>query len=306
MNLLLAVIDDLYRFALESTFRLVGSEQRETLPLFSFLPTIPSPTEEQEIPQPSGSSSDQLLPVETKTFKTVEEVLKKKSPADLPDIITMGPAQNTVMYAYRTSVPIFQNPTSEFDTIAGSVSYGSMIMVLEDKGKFVRISSNGLSGWARKEDLADRAAYVYPDFVIGEENGADDPNTIRVRAILGDEFSGGLIEYPLQAGEYVLYRLYRKGLHIEWPSTRPRVPGMWHEILKGVVGIHMSVSPKTGSVMEYMLSEEVGHVAFVEAVFPDETITISEVNFPHGGIYNERVLTRDEWRELRPVFIQVA
>jgi hypothetical protein len=218
----------------------------------------------------------------------------------------MGPAQNTVMYANRTGLPVFKNPTGEFDTVVGRLSFGMLVMVLGEKGKFVRISSNGIEGWARREDLVDRAAHVYPEFIIGKENNSNDENTTRVRAILGDEFGGSDIEYPLQAGEYVLYRLYRKGLRIIWPVSRPRTPGMWHELLRGMPGTHMGVAPKTGTIMEYMLHDELGHVAYVEAVFPNETISISEVNFPHSGIYNERVLTREEWRELRPIFIQVT
>lgn len=55
-----------------------------------------------------------------------------------------------------------------------------------------------------------------------------------------------------------------------------------------------------------MMSDEVGHVAYVEAVFPDDTITISEVNFPDSGIYNERSLLKEEWKSLKPVFIQIV
>ena len=144
---------------------------------------------------------------------------------------------------------------------------------------------------------------VYPEFRIGQENSVDHPNTAHVRAILGDTFSIGRSEFPLQAGEYALYRLWKKGIRIEWPTIRPRVPGLWHKILKGTPKIHVGVTPKAGSIMEYMLNNDVGHLAYVEAVFPDNTIAISEVNFPDSGIYNERELTKEEWKELRPVFI---
>jgi surface antigen len=66
------------------------------------------------------------------------------------------------------------------------------------------------------------------------------------------------------------------------------------------------VRPKTGSILEYVLPDGRGHVAFVEAVFPDETINISETDYPEGGGYNERVMTQEEWRELKPVFIQIT
>ncbi len=214
--------------------------------------------------------------------------------------------KNTVMYADNVRVPVFRNPTIEFDGQIGEVPFGDMIIVLEPRGRFYRIMWNTIEGWVLKEDIADRAMRVYPVFIIGEENGVDSPNTAHVRTILGDIFGLGRSEFALQAGEYVLYRLWRKGMRIVWPDIRPRVPGMWHSILRGSRQIHIGVMPKVGAVMEYMLSPEVGHVAYVEAVFPDHTITISETNFPDSGIYNERVLTKEEWKELHPVFMTVS
>jgi surface antigen len=58
--------------------------------------------------------------------------------------------------------------------------------------------------------------------------------------------------------------------------------------------------------MEYMVTEDSGHLAYVESVFPDETLKLSEVGYPDSGIYNERVLTREEWKELKSIFIQVV
>ncbi len=237
---------------------------------------------------------------ETPTFKSVSSVLAHETrEAILGD-------KNTVMYVGTNEAPLYMKPTQEFDTCLGSLSYGDMVMVLEQRGRWARVIFKELSGWILREDLVDRAAYVYPEFILGEENDVDDPNTIRVRAFSGDVFGGGKVAFPLQAGEYVLYRLRRKGQSIMWPEIRPRVPGMWHTILKGVDGIRMSMVPKAGSVMEYVFKDEVGHLAYVEAVFPDETVHVSEVNYPDRGIYNERMITKEEWRELHPVFIEVV
>jgi hypothetical protein len=214
--------------------------------------------------------------------------------------------KNTVMYAQSVRVPVFKNPTIEFDGQIGEVPFGDMVIVLEPRGRFYHIAWNALEGWVLKDDIADRAMRVYPAFTIGEENTIDHPNTAQVRAILGDVFGLGRSEFALQAGEYVLYRLWRKGKRIVWPDIRPRVPGLWHKILKGSTQIHIGVVPKVGVIMEYMLSPEMGHLAYVEAVFPDYTITISEANFPDSGIYNERVLTKEEWKEFHPVFMTVS
>jgi surface antigen len=57
--------------------------------------------------------------------------------------------------------------------------------------------------------------------------------------------------------------------------------------------------------MEYVDENEIGHLAYIEAVFPDDTVALSEVNYPDSGTYNERELSKLEWKELRPVFIVV-
>lgn len=234
------------------------------------------------------------------TFKTVNEILHTNAPAQ--SIIQ----KNTVMYANTVRVPVYKNPTVEFDAQIGEIPYGEMVIILEPKGRFYRIMWHTTEGWVFRDDIADRATRVHPEFVVGEENLVDGLNTTHVRAILGDVFGLGRSEFPLQAGEYVLYRLWKKGINIHWPETRPRVPGLWHKILKGVPGVHVSVVPKTGSIMEYISDADTGHLAFVEAVFPDDTISVSEINFPDSGIYNEREISKDEWKELKPVFIEVS
>lgn len=214
--------------------------------------------------------------------------------------------KNTIMYADNIRVPVYKNPTIEYDAQIAEIPYGEMIMVLEPRGRFYRIMWNVIEGWVLRDDIADRAIRVFPEFIIGEENSVDHPNTVHLRAIVNDVFGLGRSEFALQAGEYVLYRLWKRGIHIEWPDVRPRVPGSWHKILKGAAHTHIGVTPKIGAIMEYMMTPEMGHLAFVEAIFPDDTITISEANFPDLGIYNERVLTKEEWKELHPVFILVS
>ncbi len=234
-----------------------------------------------------------------RTFKTVHEILGREKHAHVES------GKNMVMYAGNVVVPLYANPTIEFDMQIASIPYGEMVMMREPKGRFYRIMWNTLEGWVLREDLVDRAVRVHPEFVVGQENSVDDPNTARVRAIIGDAFGIGRSEFSLQAGEYVLYKLWRKGIRIAWPDVRPRTPGIWHKILRGTSNVHIGVTPKIGSVMEYMDENDIGHLAFIEAIFPDETIAVSEANYPDAGIYNERELTKDEWRELKSVFINV-
>lgn len=233
------------------------------------------------------------------TFKTIHDILKAETHADATVSV------QSTFYASGISVPVYENPTIEFDTQIGAVSYGEALMVHEARGRFFHITWKALSGWVLRDDCVDRASRVYPDFRVGQEHSVDHPNTAQVRALIGDAFGASRSEYALQAGEYVTYKLWRRGISILWPHVRPRVPGLWHRILKGVPNVHMGVIPKVGSVLEYTMPNEVGHVAYVEAVFPDDAISISEVNFPDSGIYNERTLTKEEWKAIQPIFIQI-
>lgn len=240
-----------------------------------------------------------------KTFKTIDEVLRSKVPTKTQSATVPAATKNVVMYTSSMDVPVYTNPTIEFDTKISSIPYGEMVMMVDMKGRFYQIAWNELKGWVLKEDIVDRAADIHPELIIGVENEGDSPNTTHIRAMLGDPFGVGRADFPLQSGEYVLYKLWEKEHHIEWPDTRPRTPGLWHKILRGVPRVHIGVMPKVGSIMEFIHEDDYGHLAYVDAVFPDNTISISEANYPDAGRYNERIFTKEEWKELRPVFIQV-
>ena len=238
---------------------------------------------------------------EPASFKTLDDVLRAAA-ARKP----VTAVRNTVMYTAQSAVHVYKEPTTAFDSRLGTIPYGEMVMMLEPRGRFFHVMWGELDGWVLRDDLIDRAAGIQPTFIIGEENNASDESTKRTRQLIHDEFGTISTELPLQAGEYIIYKLHKKGTRIAWPPMRPRIPGLWHTILRGAPGVHVAVTPKAGSVMEYLFENEVGHLAYVEAVFPDDTISVSEANFPDRGIYNERELTREEWRELRPVFIRIS
>lgn len=309
MQYVLGTIDTVYEWVIYVTLYVVNG-------CVSLYSPVVAVKRENEIIEESREDESPTIS-KTSTFHAVRDVLgkydrimrKRTDPESVGGVVPLDlpvAEKNTIMYADAPRVPIYKNPTIEFDAQIGEIPYAEMIIVLEPRGRFYRVVWETLEGWVLKEDIADRAVRVYPEFTIGEENAVDHPNTAQVRTLLDDVFGLRRSEFALQAGEYVLYRLWRKGIHIDWPEIRPRVPGVWHKILKGVPKIHIGVLPKQGAIMEYMMSPEMGHLAYVEAIFPDDTITISEVNFPDSGIYNERVLTKEEWKEMHPLFIEVT
>ncbi len=287
MNTFYRTVDSLYGFVIFSTKW-----------CFSILDKIPEGIDEK-IEDEVEELTEAVLSVEKdeSTFKSIDTVMAKR------DGIVYSES-DTVAYVETIQAPVFKNPTMEFDGVIDTLTYGSVITITGMKGRFAHIFADSYDGWILRDDISDQASEVYPVFVVGEENTIDDPNTIRLRAFINDEFGGGRIEYALQAGEYILYRLMRRGVHVAWPSERPRVPGRWHIILKGVTGVHVIVVPKTGSIMEYVMEQGIGHLAYVESVAPDGTIHVSEANHPNDGIYNERHLSREEWLSYRPVFIE--
>lgn len=195
-------------------------------------------------------------------------------------------------------------PTIMFDGVICRLPSGTAVTVLNTQGRFVRVRFEKQEGWVMKDDLFITKHISPLQLVPGEHYAADAPETIQLRTMIHDSFGGLIASVDLQGVEYVTYALLDKQREIAWPAMRPRTAGRWKDILKGVPGIHISVFPKTEAVMEHMSDNETGQVAFVTAVYPDSSIAISEVD--QDSIYQERVLQKEDWMSLQPVFIEVA
>jgi|GEM_PF-2509827 len=300
MNLFLETLDTLYFSIIGLTVRCIRAYTNAQEHITTYVVEEKYEADEVAEVEKDISPEDHEI-IEIPTFKRIHEILKTPIQNSV-----VGYVKNTRMYVGNTAVPMYRNPTIAFDTCIRTIPYGEMVLMLEPRGRFYKIIWNEIEGWVLRDDLVENSVQVYPEFVIGEEQSVDHPNTARVRTVLGDIFGLQRSNFPLQAGEYILYQLWKKGIYITWNEVRPRVPGLWHKILKGTRSVHVGVVPKVGSIMEYMLHDDIGHLAYVEAVFPDDTITISECNFPDSGIYNERELLKEEWKSVKPVFITVV
>ena len=293
MNLLLAVVADLGSFAL-------GAVKG----FFLISPKIETPGRVLH-----GQGAYTALPASTLSGgdRTLAQRISYVPAVETPRNLQ----KSTVMYTSSIVTPLRSAPGALGDTVYSMLPYGTMVMVLEVQDMWAQVASGPYTGWVYVDDLEDRAAHVYPGFHIGEINDAEDPATIRVRALINDEFGAGELGLPLQTEEYVAYRLLRKGVKIAWPQVRPRTPGTWGAILHKTVGVMQEQRPQAGTVMEYFLQDEGeterrGYLAYVEAVFPDDSLQISEVGWPQQGMYNERVLVADEWRNLAPTFLSFS
>ncbi len=143
------------------------------------------------------------------------------------------------------------------------------------------------------------------EFIKGQPLFADNLIVKKLREIIGDEFKLGNSGDCLNCTEYVHFRVKQKlGIDIRWPSDRPRNGGKWAEIFKrnnlynifDAPKVNCAVSLTTGISANPEINE-IGHVAFVEKVNEDNSIEISEANWPNQGKYNERRLEKWQWQD---------
>jgi len=191
-----------------------------------------------------------------------------------------------------------------FDSVVATLKYGQSLSILNSSNRWYEVDYNGQKGWILRDSVT--INNIHPIFKYGQTYDSSSKETAKLRSYIEDAFAGNVVDVPLTDVEYVTYRLLKKGRSIAWGNLRPRTAGLWQNLLRGQEDVHMSIVPKTDSIMEYISEDDVGHIVYVDAVFPDESILISEIGFPDLGQYSERTLLKDEWREFRPVFIDVA
>lgn len=141
-------------------------------------------------------------------------------------------------------------------------------------------------------------------FIRGEPYSANSPIVQKLRELIGDEFGLGRSGDYLNCTEYVQFRVKEKlGVHINWPSDRPRNGGKWASIFDRNNLYKTFDSPKincaisfTAGISSNPATNDIGHVAFVEKVNEDFSVEISEANWPNQGKYNERRLEPWQWQ----------
>jgi len=207
-------------------------------------------------------------------------------------------------------------PEIKIDNIFEVLSHGQEVTKIEEQDKWLKIKYNSdKEGWvssvyltenkpvdgpqvAPKEDFQD----AFPKFKRGVANLANDDNTIKLRKIINDEFGGGSNGWDLQCTEYAQFRIQQMGITIKWPTDRPRHGGLWAGIFEKRGLYKVLDTPKAGCAMCFTTGfrtpemNATGHVAFVEQVFDDGFVKITEANWPPPGKYNERRVPKAEWQ----------
>ena len=195
-----------------------------------------------------------------------------------------------------------------------TIDFGKEISVIQEQDKWFKVKADDKEGWVscyyltenlpvkqsadltKKESIND----VLPVFKIGVQNLAKDINTIKLRKIINDEFGRGAAGDELQCVEFVHYRVMLMGITIIWPNERPRHGGRWATIFENYGKYKVLSQPKAGCAISFtsgLKNSNIGHVAFVEEIYNDESIKISEANWPPPGKYNERILAKSLWQD---------
>lgn len=281
MNVLIAVVDDLWMFLRES--------------LFGSVISLPTRRTQRELPAPSVAEVLQGV-LETRT-----EAVSETKVFQSPSLLHTGEQY----YIGTIDAYVYADPVIAFDNALQVLSYGKSVRLLQLQGRWAQVRFGDFIGWVLKDTLCSALSDVLPQFQQVELYHHDHPETIKLRAYIADEFGGARGEFSLTAEEYVHYKLVTKKRFIAWGAERSRIAGTWQRKLKGKQGVYIRITPKTDAVMEYIV-DDVGYVAFVEAVYPDNSIKISEIRTDNGSVYRQLTMSCEQWRELRPVFITVA
>lgn len=286
MRILLAVIDDLFQFARTLVFGVFVFNKNDIQSVTSTLPKTETNT--------------QFLLNAHKTPALLEQVIHTE--LDTPDNLS---SQVEVFFVGVTGSYLYINPVVAFDTASMPLMYGEIVYMITRSGRWAQVCVRNHEGWVFKDMLKEQAVDVFPYFTDGLVYDFDNIQTQKIRLCINDEFMGTMASLPLSDAEYVAYRMYRLGKKIPWSLERPRIAGTWQKKLRGEAGVHIGIVPKTSSIMEYII-DDVGHLCFVESVFPDKSLKISSAGIYEDGMYSELIIQKDDLKELKPVFIEVA
>jgi hypothetical protein len=209
-----------------------------------------------------------------------------------------------IMYVQKTT-NLLKFPSCEYDSCLAMLQYGLAVSVSKSQDGYLYVQSSKGVGWINKKDVTNEKKDVWPIFSLNTIYGANNIETIKARRLLKDKFLGGMMKVSLLPAEYVTVALLHDNRNINWPQNYGRVPGVWHQLLKGLKGIRITVTPKTDSVIEWTDGSGVGKLAYVREVFPDSSIKIDGIGIIEDNYFESLYVNEMLWREWKPLFIEV-
>ena len=216
------------------------------------------------------------------------------------DVMTTGQQ----VYVAVPSARCYRDFSGTTELVA-AFSYGQVLTVEDARGDYLRVRTPQKQGWVSGEEVVDDPNTVFPQFASGQFYSSADGATRQLRLFLKDQFLADQHKLPVQAAEYVLYRLARQGLSLPVPTGREYLSQSWQTLLRGSAGVHIGIEPKTNAVLEVARQRAASMLAYVEAVHPDESLTLCSFGREKAGVYQVDTVAKAEWKEWRPVFISL-
>lgn len=213
---------------------------------------------------------------------------------------------NKKLYIKENGVRFRQSP----ETTEGAKFLSQGLELEFVDGPWLKVKLGNEVGWVHGDYITEinpnpvQVIQQMIQFIKGQVNLAADVITKSVREIIGDEYGGGKNGWELQCTEYATYRIKIKlGIDIKWPVKSGRDGGKWWKIFQDAGLYKIFSEPQANCVMCFTAGistdpkiNEIGHVAFVEAVLADDSVNVSEANWPRDGIYNERQISKNDWQ----------
>lgn len=224
------------------------------------------------------------------------------SAVDAP-VVMVDPSQTRPAFVSVEKARCFVSPEIGFDRIIARLDYGDRVGVRRLEDGFAEVIYADTYGWIPVEELSDDESAIFPRLAAGYRYGSAHEETRKLRRAIRDECAGDELGLSLQSIEYVLYELKRRRIEVRWPLARPRVPGSLHMLLRGRANVRIGIEPRTSALLEVSTGPTEGFFGIVEAVQPDQGITLSSVGRVEEGEFRREHFTKEEWREWRPTFI---
>lgn len=150
------------------------------------------------------------------------------------------------------------------------------------------------------------SAPVLIELQVNEHYKAAHEDTESIRSYLKDEAHVPTMDDDLTSYEWLAYTFSKHNRSLPWSSLSMVSVGYWHQAVKGLSDVSISVAPRTRSIIEWFDARGFGHIGLVKKVTPDETILILELGGQASGMLSERLLPVSQWKEMRPVFISLG
>jgi hypothetical protein len=210
----------------------------------------------------------------------------------------------SIMYV-RKMTNLLKFPSNEYDSCLAILQYGLAVSVSKSQGGYLYVQSSKGVGWVYKDDVTIEKKDVWPNFSVNKIYDANNNETIKARKLLDDKFLGGMMAANLLPAEYVTIALLHDNRSIDWSQKNGRIPGVWHQLLRGLKGVRITITPKTDSIVEWTDTSGIGKIAYVREVFPDNSIKIEGIGIIEDKYFESLRINEMLWKEWKPLFIEV-